>query len=231
MTALLDAQGVGLTYGRTLVLDGVDLALHPGNQLALVGRSGSGKSTLLLALAGLLPVHRGTISWPGLAPDPVARRGQLAMVFQAPSLVAELTAAQNVALPLRLRGQDRGTAYRAARSALDDVGLGDAGEALPDELSGGQQQRVALARVLAGRPLVVLADEPTGALDRTTAEHVLGVLRAHVLAVGGALLMATHDADLAATVPGRLELRDGHLVETAVSLTISGSAPADQVRA
>jgi putative ABC transport system ATP-binding protein len=92
------------------------------------------------------------------------------------------------------------------------VGLSDAGEALPDELSGGQQQRVAVARVLAGRPLVVLADEPTGALDRATGAHVLTVLREHVTAVGGALLVATHDEDLAATMPGQLELRDGRLV-------------------
>ncbi len=229
MTALVEARGVGVSFGAGVVLDGVDVTLRPGDQVAVVGRSGSGKSTLLLALAGLLPAHRGTVSWPGLAADPVARRAQLAMVFQAPSLVPELSAAQNVALPLRLRGETRAAAYGAAQGALADVGLGDAGDALPDELSGGQQQRVALARVLAGRPLVVLADEPTGALDRSTAEHVLGVLRARVQELGGALLMATHDSELAAMVPGRLELRDGRLVETSAPVTVSGNADPEQV--
>jgi ABC-type lipoprotein export system ATPase subunit len=219
---LVNARGVGVAFGRSTVLDDVDLTLHPGDQVALIGRSGSGKSTLLLALAGLLPVDRGTITWPALPADPVVRRAQLAVVFQAPSLVAELTAAQNVALPLRLRGQDRATAYAAADAALGALGVADAAGALPDELSGGQQQRVALARVLAGRPLVVLADEPTGALDRASAEQVLTVLRAHVLGVGGALLVATHDTDLAAAVPGRLELRDGHLARTALAVAVPG---------
>lgn len=212
MNALVDACGVGVSFDRSPVLESVDLTLYPGDQLALVGRSGSGKSTLLLALAGLLRVQTGTVSWPGLATDPVARRAQMAMVFQSPSLLMDLTAAENIALPLRLRGQNRSAARGAAEAALSDVGLAGAGGALPDELSGGQQQRVAIARVLAGRPLVVLADEPTGALDRTTAAHVLDVLRAHVVAVDGALLTATHDDELAATVPRRLELRDGRLV-------------------
>lgn len=224
MTALVDAHGVGMSFGTSTVLDDVTLTLERGDQLAVVGRSGSGKSTLLLALAGLLPVRSGGVAWPGLAADPITRRAQLAMVFQAPSLIAELTAAQNVALPLRLRGQDRTSAYAAARDALADVGLGDAGEALPDELSGGQQQRVALARALAGRPLVVLADEPTGALDRTTGTHVLEVLRAHVAAVDGALVMATHDVELAMAMPTLVELRDGRLAATLP--TGSGPVPA-----
>lgn len=214
MNPLVEARAVGLSFGRSRVLDGVDLTVRGGDQVALLGRSGSGKSTLLLALAGLLPVQRGAVRWPGLPADPAAWRAQLAMVFQAPSLVPELSAEQNVVLPLRLRGQARDAAYSAARAALADVGLLDAAGALPDELSGGQQQRVAVARVLAGRPLVVLADEPTGALDRATAEHVLSVLCAHVLSVSGALLLATHDPELADTLPGRLELRDGQLVET-----------------
>ena len=224
MTALVDARGVGISFGDTTVLDDVTLTVELGDQLAVIGRSGSGKSTLLLALAGLLAVPKGEVSWPGLAADPISRRAQLAMVFQAPSLIAELTAAQNVALPLRLRGRDRADAYGAARDALAGVGLEDAGDALPDELSGGQQQRVALARVLAGRPLVVLADEPTGALDRDTGTHVLEVLRAHVASVGGALVMATHDVGLAMAMPTLVELRDGRLAEPVA--TGSGPVPA-----
>jgi putative ABC transport system ATP-binding protein len=224
MTALVDARGVGISFGTSAVLDDVSLTVKLGDQLAVTGRSGSGKSTLLLALAGLLAVAKGEVSWPGLAPDPVARRAQLAMVFQAPSLIAELTAAQNVALPLRLRGRDRADAYAAAQDALADVGLGEAGDALPDELSGGQQQRVALARALAGRPLVVLADEPTGSLDHDTGTQVLEVLRAHVAAVGGALVMATHDIELAMAMPTLVELRDGRLADPLP--TGSGPAPA-----
>ena len=224
MTALVDARGVGISFGTSTVLDDVSLTVELGDQLAVIGRSGSGKSTLLLALAGLLAIPRGEVSWPGLAVDPIERRAQLAMVFQAPSLIAELTAAQNIALPLRMRGRNRADAYAAAQDALADVGLGEAGDALPDELSGGQQQRVALARVLAGRPLVVLADEPTGSLDRDTGTQILEVLRAHVAAVGGALVMATHDVELAMAMPTLVELRDGRLADPLP--TGSGPVPA-----
>ena len=208
MTALVTAAGLGVRYGRAQVLQGLDLELHPGDEVAVVGRSGSGKSTLLLALAGLLPAE-GTLRWPGLPDDAGARCAAIGMVFQAPSLVAELTALQNVALPLRLRGQDRPTAYAAAEDALTDVGLGDALDGLPAELSGGQQQRVAVARVLAGRPRLLLADEPTGALDTSSARLVVDLLRRQVQRDDGALLLATHDADLAAGLPTRLELQDG----------------------
>ena len=232
MTPLVQAQDLRVAFGgRGVVLDGVSLDLRRGEQLALVGRSGSGKSTLLLALAGLLAPDAGSVRWPGLPADPGARRAQLAMVFQAPSLVPELTADQNVALPLRLRGQEREAAYSAARRALEDLGLGTAGAALPDELSGGQQQRVALARVLAGRPAVVLADEPTGALDDATARHVLQVLQAHVRSVGGALLVATHDTQLANTMAGAVELRDGRLAGSGDPVPVVDAGPVERVRA
>ncbi len=212
MTAdLIRASGLDLAFGTTTVLAGVDVTLAPGDRCALVGRSGSGKSTLLLVLAGLLPPDSGSIAWPGLPTDPAQRRAQLAMVFQAPSLMGELTALENVALPLRLRGQCRADAYVGASRALADVGLPDGGAALPHELSGGQQQRVALARALAGDPLVLLADEPTGALDTDTALAMLELLQQHTLRRGGVLLMATHDEDLAGLLPHRLELRDGRL--------------------
>ncbi len=171
---LVEATDLRIAFGSRSVLEGVDLSLDAGAELALVGRSGSGKSTLLLLLAGLLRPDRGEIRWPGLSEDPQERRAQLGLVFQAPSLLSELTAEQNVALPLRLRGTSREAAYEAAGRALDQLGLADAATALPDELSGGQQQRVALARALAGDPLVLLADEPTGALDSETARRWSG---------------------------------------------------------
>jgi ABC-type lipoprotein export system ATPase subunit len=212
VTALVQATGLTLRYGRATILRGVDVQLHPGDELALVGRSGSGKTTLLLALAGLLHAD-GQLSWPGLPADPRARRAAIGLIFQAPSLVAELTARENVALPLRLRGDRRDPAYDAAGEALAAVGLGDALDALPAELSGGQKQRVAVARVLAGRPRLILADEPTGALDAGTAGRTVGLLRRSVLREDGALLLATHDEDLAAQLPARLQVRDGAAVE------------------
>ncbi len=210
MSALVQAVGLSAGYGRLPVLADIDLALDPGDEVALLGRSGSGKSTLLLALAGLLG-SGGAVRWPGLPGDPQQRRESIGVVFQAPSLVAELSAVENVALPLRLRGADGPSAYRSARTALAELGLHDATDAVPGELSGGQQQRVAVARVLATDPLLVLADEPTGALDRATAVMVVTVLRERVRRRGGALLLATHDEELADRLPQRLELRDGSI--------------------
>ncbi|MDQ6874835.1 MAG: ATP-binding cassette domain-containing protein, partial [Actinomycetota bacterium] len=175
------------------------------------GRSGSGKTTLLLVLAGLLPPQQGTVRWPGLDPDPGVRRGQIGLVFQAPSLLPELTAAENVALPLRLRGSSREQAAKSTRAALDRIGLLDAADAMPAQLSGGMQQRVAIARVLAGTPLLVLADEPTGALDRDSAFTVLAALRDAVTTAGGAIVVATHDDELAGLLAERAVLDEGRL--------------------
>ncbi len=219
MSSLVEAAGLRIAFGSRPVLEGVDLSLDAGAELALVGRSGSGKSTLLLLLAGLLRPDGGAVRWPGLSEDPQDRRAQLGLVFQAPSLLSELTAEQNVALPLRLRGTSREAAYEAAGRALDQLGLAAAATALPDELSGGQQQRVALARALAGDPLVLLADEPTGALDSETAREVVRVLRSAVTARGGALVIATHDERLAGDLADRWELADGRLVGPAARST------------
>jgi putative ABC transport system ATP-binding protein len=205
------ATGVGLSYRHTRVLDDASVIVEPGAELAVTGRSGSGKTTLLLALAGLLPPDRGTVRWPGLDPDPHRRRAQIGLVFQAPSLLPELTAAENVALPLRLRGSPVGEAAAATRVALGIVGLSEAGEALPAQLSGGMQQRVAIARVLAGGPRLVLADEPTGALDRDSAFTALAALRDHVATRGGALVVATHDEDLAGLLAHQAVLDEGRL--------------------
>jgi ABC-type lipoprotein export system ATPase subunit len=213
VSALVEAEGLSVRYGQVPVLQGVDLVLDPGDEVALVGRSGSGKTTLLLALAGLLPA-RGSLRWPGLPAAAAAHRASIGVIFQAPSLIAELTARENVALPLRLRGGAREPAYRAAEDALIELALGDALDAVPAELSGGQQQRVAAARVLAGDPQLVLADEPTGALDLGAACMVIGVLRGRVRRAGGALLLATHDEDLASLLPQRLELNDGSIRRT-----------------
>jgi putative ABC transport system ATP-binding protein len=210
-TPVVVAAGLHLSYGPTSVLADASLTVEPHAELAITGRSGSGKTTLLLVLAGLLVPNRGTVRWPGLDPDARQRRGQIGLVFQAPSLLPELTAAENVALPLRLRGMTRGQAGAATAAALGVVGLRDAAGSLPAQLSGGMQQRVAVARVIAGTPRLVLADEPTGALDRESAFTVLAALRDAVTASGGALVVATHDEDLAGLLAARAVLDGGRL--------------------
>lgn len=158
-TTLVSARSLGVRYGATSILRDTDLDVAAGSQRALTGRSGSGKTTLLLVLAGLMVPSEGTVTWPGLSVDLPQRRGQIGMVFQAPSLMPELTALQNVTLPLRLRGVRQEPAREEALVALAHVAARDLADALPAQLSGGQQQRVAIARALAGKHRLVLADE------------------------------------------------------------------------
>jgi ABC-type lipoprotein export system ATPase subunit len=200
---------VGVRYGATQVLCDVDLGIAAGSNVALTGRSGSGKTTLLLVVAGLLAPTEGDVVWPGLSADRTERRGQIGMVFQAPSLMPELTALQNVTLPLRLRGTDRQQAEAAAILALEQVAAANLADALPPQLSGGQQQRVAIARVLAGGHRMVCADEPTGALDRAHAHEAALALRDGVAATGGALVLATHDPELSELFDHQLVVTDG----------------------
>jgi len=208
-TPLVSARSLGVRYAATSILHDVDLDIAAGSHLALTGRSGSGKTTLLLVVAGLLTPSEGEVTWPGLAADAVHRRGQIGMVFQAPSLMPELTALQNVTLPQRLRGVERSAAEADAATALAAVTAGDLAEALPAQLSGGQQQRVAIARALVGRHRLVLADEPTGALDRAHAHEAALALREGVAATGGALVLATHDPELAEMFDQQLAVIDG----------------------
>jgi ABC-type lipoprotein export system ATPase subunit len=212
-TTLVSTRRLAVRYGRSVILHDVDLDVAAGSHVALTGRSGSGKTTLLLVLAGLLPPSDGTVSWPGLSQDAQVRRGQIGMVFQAPSLMPELSALQNVTLPLRLRGVPVGAAREAAVRGLARVAAADLADALPAQLSGGQQQRVAIARALAGDHRMVLADEPTGALDRFHAREVALALRDGVAATGGALVLATHDPELAAMLDQRLAVVDGRVTE------------------
>jgi putative ABC transport system ATP-binding protein len=211
----VQAASLVVRYRRLEILRGIDLTVRSGAHLAVTGRSGSGKSTLLLALAGLLAASEGTVTWPGLADDPLARRGQIGVVFQAPSLMPELTALENVTLPLRFRGVPLEEARRLSARALEGVGATDFGGALPAQLSGGQQQRVAIARVLAGRHRLVLADEPTGALDHAHAQQVALALRDGVAESGGGLVLATHDPDLAAMLDELVTIDDGVLAARA----------------
>jgi ABC-type lipoprotein export system ATPase subunit len=215
--ALVRAEAVGVRFGSTDVFRGVDLDIAAGSRVALTGRSGSGKTTFLLVLAGLLTPTTGRVRWPGLDPDPRRRRAQIGMVFQAPSLMPELTALENVTLPMRLRGTGLAEARTSAAAALASMAVADAADALPAQLSGGQQQRVAIARALAGNHRLVLADEPTGALDRAHAHQAALALRDGVAASGGALVIATHDPELAAMLDHQLVVTaEGHLVRAGV---------------
>jgi putative ABC transport system ATP-binding protein len=207
--------------GETAVhaLRGVDLAVAPGELVAVMGPSGSGKSTLLHVAGGLDTPSSGEVLVEGrnlaaLSPAQVAavRRRSVGYVFQDLNLVPSLSAVENVALPLELDGVPGRRARREARAALDEVGIGELAGRFPDDMSGGQQQRVAIARALVGPRRLLLADEPTGALDSSTGEEVLRVLRARCEA-GAAGVLVTHEARHAAWADRVVFLRDGVVVD------------------
>jgi len=214
--------------GETAVqaLRGVTLTVEEGELVAVMGPSGSGKSTLLNLAGGLDRPTRGEVVVDGTALGGCSRQALAALrrrrvgyVFQDLNLLASLTAAENVALPLELDGAGVRRARRLALAALAEVDLDGYGPRFPDELSGGQQQRVAIARALVGPRRLVLADEPTGALDSQTGEAVLRLLRSRVDA-GAAGVLVTHEARHAAWADRVVFLRDGAVVDT--------SGPLDQ---
>ena len=198
------------------VLRGVDLALGPGEVMALVGPSGSGKSTLL-QIAGLLEhPDGGEVYIAGRAcgrlPDAqrtLIRREHLGFVYQFHHLLPEFSALENVMLPQMLAGVDRKRARERARELLKMLGLAEREEHRPARLSGGEQQRVAIARAMANQPAVLLADEPTGNLDEDTARVVFGALVAAARETNAALLVATHNAELASRADGIYRLHNG----------------------
>ena len=216
---LLELDAVSVQYGGgangVTALAGVDLSVARGEMVAVMGTSGSGKSTLLACAGTLLPPTSGEVridgEWVSDRPArelAALRRRLVGFVFQDFNLIPSLTAVENVALPLELDGWKASQARRAAE-------LAHRADAFPDDLSGGQQQRVAIARGVVGDRRLVLADEPTGALDSQTGEVVLRMLRRHVDAGAGALLV-THDARHAAWADRIVFLRDGRVVDQTV---------------
>ena len=203
--------------GRVDILRGIDLDIAAGEAVGIVGPSGSGKTSLLMVLAGLERASGGSVrvagqELTGLGEDALARlrRQQVGIVFQAFHLIPGMTAVENVAVPLELAG-DRGAEARAIE-ALRAVGLGHRLGHLPGQLSGGEQQRVALARAFAARPRLLLADEPTGNLDRATGAAVMELLFAMREEAGSTLLLITHDPALAARCGRVIEMADGRIV-------------------
>ena len=208
---------LGAAAGRVDILRGIDLDIAAGEAVGIVGPSGSGKTSLLMVLAGLERASGGSVQvageeLTGLDEDALARlrRKQVGIVFQAFHLIPGMTAVENVAVPLELAG-DRRPEPRAIE-ALRAVGLGHRLGHLPGQLSGGEQQRVALARAFAARPRLLLADEPTGNLDRATGAAVMELLFAMRAESGSTLLLITHDPALAARCGRVIEMADGRIV-------------------
>ncbi len=219
---LLGLTGVGKEFpsgGETLrVLSGVDLTVRPGETLAITGPSGSGKSTLLAILAGLERPSFGTVARDGAdatAWDEEAlarwRRSRVGFVFQSFRLMPTLTAVENAAFPLELLGEPPREAEARAAELLAGLGLGARLAHRPAQLSGGEQQRVAIARAYAHRPALILADEPTGSLDRATAARVLDSLLESNARAGAALVVVTHDPMVAERLGRRVALEGGRL--------------------
>jgi ABC-type lipoprotein export system ATPase subunit len=221
MNSLAACHGVSVVYGSGEVevraLDGVELEIEPEEQIALLGRSGSGKTTLLHVLGGLVEPTAGWVEWRGrrLATLDRAARGALrahgiAYVFQGANLLPHFTAFENVAFSARVSGHVRGPGLPPA-ALLELVGLAAKADNLPAELSGGEAQRVALARALVQGPELLLCDEPTGHLDSDTGERMLDLIDALHSELGFALVLATHDAGVAARFERAIELHDGRV--------------------
>ena len=200
------------------VLKGLEFELHAGEQVAVVGRSGSGKSTFMHILAGLDTPNEGSVivqdlDFASASNDERAavRGNQMGFVYQNHHLLPEFSALENVAIPMRIAGENKSDAEIAAKQLLEEVGLGHRCTHLPSQLSGGERQRVAVARALAGEPRIILADEPTGNLDAETADQVLAMMHAMSSTHGCAFVVVTHDSTTLPKFDRVVVLSDGKL--------------------
>ena len=225
---VLTAEGLGRRYregatGALTVLENLSLSVAAGERLAILGQSGSGKSTLLHLLGALDRPDAGTVRWGTVDPfalsdgdRALARNRHLGFVYQFHHLLAEFSALENVAMPLLIRGLKKDEALAEAARLLAAVGLAPRAQHRPGALSGGERQRVALARALVGKPAVLLADEPTGNLDPTTAHQMIDLMLALREEQGTALVVVTHDLSLAARLDRCLRLEGGQLKDEAL---------------
>jgi putative ABC transport system ATP-binding protein len=221
--SVLTGRGLEMRYGETVALAGVDIDVAAQESVAIVGPSGSGKSTLLHGLAGIIELDHGEVALRGRRIDgmperrrSVLRRRHFGFVFQSDQLLPELPAVENVALPLMLEGRSRAAAVRQAATWFEPLGLEGLLHRRPGELSGGQAQRVAIARALVMQPVVVFADEPTASLDRSTGLHSVEVLISSARAAGAAVVLVTHDAEVASRCDRTLAMRDGRFDDAAL---------------
>jgi putative ABC transport system ATP-binding protein len=223
---VIEARNLHLSFGSSPALRGASLTVRRGEIVAVMGPSGSGKSTLLHCLAGILVPEQGGVWFAGQRLDTLSderrsalRRDRFGFVFQSGQLVPELTAEQNVALPLLLSGTRRGPAMMAARNWFGTLGLDGLEGRRSGELSGGQAQRVALARGLVAGPQVLFADEPTGSLDSVSGELVMDLLKAAAREHGTTVVVVTHEARVAAYADREVVVRDGKVG------TLTGAQP------
>jgi predicted ABC-type transport system involved in lysophospholipase L1 biosynthesis ATPase subunit len=220
--AEVDLERVSKSFGRIAALRDVSLHVDPGEAVAITGRSGSGKSTLLALIGGLEQPDSGQVLIDGRplwqASDPSrARREEVGFVFQRHLLLGALSARANVEVPLIGARMHRAERHRRALALLDEVGLADRAEHLPSELSGGESQRVAVARALANEPRLLLADEPTGALDSATSERVLDLVFGLRDRLGMTLLVVSYDPSMGARADRTVRLSDGRLADAGVT--------------
>jgi putative ABC transport system ATP-binding protein len=231
--SLIEARGVYKSFGQTPALRGASVSVRPGEIFAIMGPSGSGKSTLLHCLAGIYTPDQGEVLFDGQPVNIMSeadrtklRRTAFGFVFQFGQLVPELTAADNVALPLLLNRTKRKAAYQIAGAWLDKLGIGDKSGRRTGELSGGEAQRVAVARALAMNPQVIFADEPTGSLDSLTGEKVMDLLTGLAKETGSTVVIVTHDARVAAYADRVATVRDGLVSSIELPQTTGGGAHA-----
>ncbi len=227
---MIETRHVVKKFGQTLALRDASLCVAQGEILAVMGPSGSGKSTLLHCMAGIYTPDQGEVLFDGQLVNTMTeadrtklRRTAFGFVFQFGQLVPELTAADNVALPLLLNRARRTVAYKTADTWLDRLGIGDKGDRRTGELSGGEAQRVAVARALALAPKVIFADEPTGSLDTLTGEKVMDQMTGLAREQGSTVVIVTHDARVAAYAERVVMVRDGLL--TTAGLPVPSDGP------
>ena len=237
-TQALQATGLVKTYSSVHALAGVDITIGAGELVAIMGPSGSGKSTLLHVLSGILLPDAGEVRLGDAVVTALndsgrskLRREQFGFVFQDGQLVPELTARENVALPLLASGASRGRAMRAADEWLMRLGVGDQKRKRPGEMSGGQAQRVAIARSMVANPSIIFADEPTGALDQATGHEVMQVLSTTAKMNGTTLVVVTHDLKVASWTDRLVEIRDGLIhTDRPMADVVNSAANAHQVQ-